>query len=122
MFILCQSLHITDRVNIRIALLYAFHLNKLSDMLETIFFLLRKKFRQISFLHLYHHAFMITITTIGISTMPTTGHMTSLGIINSFVHAVMYTYYYMSAKSTDKNSHVWWKKYITLVQLVSAFN
>ncbi|KAF7279817.1 hypothetical protein GWI33_006700 [Rhynchophorus ferrugineus] len=38
---------------------------KIADLLDTIFFVLRKKDRHISFLHTYHHFGMVLITWIG---------------------------------------------------------
>ena len=39
--------------------MYYYFLNKISDLLETIFFVLRKRSRQISFLHVYHHILVV---------------------------------------------------------------
>lgn len=41
---------------------YCYHLNKYSDLLETIFFILRKKNKQVSFLHVFHHIIMVFST------------------------------------------------------------
>lgn len=41
-------------------------------------------------------------------------------VLNSFVHILMYIYYYMAAIPAYKN-YLWWKKYITIVQLVQFF-
>lgn len=38
---------------------YFFFLLKVVDMLDTIFFILRKKNNQVTFLHIYHHAGMV---------------------------------------------------------------
>ena len=37
-------------------LCYVYYLSKLSEFADTIFFVLRKKKSQISWLHLYHHS------------------------------------------------------------------
>jgi elongation of very long chain fatty acids protein 7 len=37
---------------------YVYFLAKLTELLDTVFFVLRKKDTQISFLHLYHHTVM----------------------------------------------------------------
>lgn len=37
---------------------HAFFLSKIIELLDTVFFVLRKKNQQISFLHVWHHAFM----------------------------------------------------------------
>ena len=46
--------------------LWWFYFSKLIEMLDTIFFVLRKKNNQISFLHVYHHASMFPIWWVGI--------------------------------------------------------
>lgn len=40
-------------------------------------------------------------------------------ILNSFVHVIMYFYYFQSAKNSHKFN--WMKKYITIMQLVQFF-
>lgn len=40
-------------------------------------------------------------------------------MINSFVHIIMYTYYGLSALNSQRiNRYLWWKKYLTMIQLV----
>ena len=46
--------------------LWWYYFSKLIEFLDTIFFVLRKKNNQISFLHVYHHATMFPIWWIGI--------------------------------------------------------
>lgn len=38
---------------------YMYFLLKIIDLLDTVFFVLRKKNNQITFLHIYHHAGMV---------------------------------------------------------------
>jgi len=40
-------------------------------------------------------------------------------MINSFTHVLMYTYYGLSALGPHMQKYLWWKKYLTRVQLVS---
>lgn len=53
----CESLDFSDSyVGIRSAQLsYCYYLLKILDLFDTIFFVLRKKTQQITFLHVYHH-------------------------------------------------------------------
>lgn len=41
---------------------YLYWIAKLLDLLDTVFFVLRKKSNQITFLHTYHHCIMFTMT------------------------------------------------------------
>ena len=40
--------------------------------------------------------------------------------LNSFVHTVMYAYYGLSAIGPHMRPYLWWKRYITKLQLVSG--
>ncbi|TMW45923.1 hypothetical protein DOY81_008998 [Sarcophaga bullata] len=46
------------------------------------------------------------------------GHGTLLGFINSFIHIIMYAYYLLSAMGPKVQKYLWWKKYITILQIV----
>ncbi|CAH0554794.1 unnamed protein product [Brassicogethes aeneus] len=95
---------------------YFYFLTKILDTLDTIFFILRKKDSHVSFLHIYHHFGMINITWIGVKFLGG-GHSIFLGLINSFVHTCMYTYYFLSALD-DKYKNISFKKTITQIQLI----
>lgn len=81
--------------------------------------MLRKKYNQISFLHVYHHSGMIVLGWIGTRYYP--GRITTyVPFINSIVHVIMYSYYLISILDKNKNRYIWIKKYITLLQMVSG--
>uniref|UniRef100_A0A1A9VVD8 Elongation of very long chain fatty acids protein n=1 Tax=Glossina austeni TaxID=7395 RepID=A0A1A9VVD8_GLOAU len=46
------------------------------------------------------------------------GHSTFFGFLNTFVHIVMYTYYMLAAMGPKVQKYLWWKKYLTLLQMV----
>lgn len=46
------------------------------------------------------------------------GHGTMLGLLNSFVHVVMYAYYCLSAFGPHMQKYLWWKRYLTRMQMV----
>jgi len=50
----------------------------------------------------------------------TGGHSTFFGLLNTFVHIVMYTYYMFSAMGPQYQKYLWWKKYLTTLQMVSC--
>lgn len=49
---------------------YAYFLLKILDLFDTIFFVLRKRARQISFLHVYHHIAILSGAWVAISWAP----------------------------------------------------
>nr|XP_014096448.1 elongation of very long chain fatty acids protein-like [Bactrocera oleae] len=95
--------------------LYAFYLFKVIDYVETIFFVLRKSFKQVSFLHIYHHIMMSIFVYYLATYYGSAGQYASVIIMNCAVHGFMYTYYFISA--LNMNMGLWWKKYITRLQL-----
>ena len=95
---------------------YVYFLAKISELLDTVFFVLRKKESQITFLHLYHHTVMPMISW-GATKYYPGGHGTFIGVINSFVHIIMYTYYLLAALLPQYHKYLWWKKYITRLQM-----
>ncbi|XP_063230867.1 very long chain fatty acid elongase 7-like [Bacillus rossius redtenbacheri] len=115
----CQPLEIeSSEIGIWASkVLAAYYWLKIVDLLDTIFFVLRKKFSQITFLHLYHHTIMV-ISSYMVSKYYTGGHLTLVGELNSFVHMVMYTYYLMTSIHSKYSQLIWFKKFITQLQMV----
>ncbi|XP_050440913.1 elongation of very long chain fatty acids protein 4-like [Adelges cooleyi] len=94
-----------------------FFLSKVIDLLDTIFFVLRKKQSQVSFLHVYHHVNMV-ITCWAYLRFIKGEQLIFGGIINSFIHTVMYSYYFLSALGPQMQKYLWWKKYLTRMQII----
>ena len=46
------------------------------------------------------------------------GHGTFFGLLNSFVHVVMYSYYLLAAMGPQFQKYLWWKKHLTTLQMV----
>ncbi|KAG7172614.1 Elongation of very long chain fatty acids protein-like 4 [Homarus americanus] len=82
-----------------------------------IFFVLNKKYEHISVLHVSHHALMPISLWYGVRHQAG-GHATFMGFINSFVHVVMYSYYLLAAMGPRLRPYLWWKKYLTMLQMV----
>lgn len=49
------------------------------------------------------------------------GQTALFGTINSFVHVVMYSYYFMTLLKPEYKG-AWWKKYLTQLQLVIMYS
>lgn len=91
---------------------------KVFDLIETMVFVLRKKDRQISFLHLYHHVSTIVVTVISLKYFPTAPTIFPAAV-NSFVHVLMYTYYLLSTNGPKMQAFLApIKPYITTMQMV----
>ncbi|XP_039748941.1 elongation of very long chain fatty acids protein 7-like [Pararge aegeria] len=96
---------------------YIYLIAKLSELFDTIFFVLKKNKRQITFLHVYHHSITIIMAWIAIKIDSVNPSGAFIVALNGIVHIVMYTYYGLSA-FPSMTKHLWWKKYITTLQLV----
>ncbi|CAH1375201.1 unnamed protein product [Tenebrio molitor] len=101
----------------RMTVTYIYFLTKLADLLDTVFFVLRGKTSQVTFLHVYHHFGMIGLGWTGMKYLAG-GHSIFLGAVNSFVHTVMYFYYLLTIWKPELKGSIWWKKHITQLQLL----
>lgn len=151
----CQSVdYNTNNKSIEI-LTYSYHtfLLKLLELVETVFFVLRKKQNQVSKLHVYHHAstailgwIMVKYTggksathqlnakfqninfthafsplSLFLSFHLAGGMILFSVVLNSFVHVIMYSYYFAALFGPAvqrKLENV--KKSITVIQMVCA--
>merc|ERR1711884_296737 len=87
------------------------------DFLDTLFFILRKKFGNVSTLQVYHHFSMPLYAWIQMTWTPG-GHHTLGGIFNCCVHIIMYSYYFLAAMGPQYRKYLWWKRYLTRLQLI----
>ncbi|XP_068604455.1 elongation of very long chain fatty acids protein 1a isoform X1 [Brachionichthys hirsutus] len=94
---------------------WLFYFSKYIELLDTIFFVLRKKQSQITFLHVFHHSFMPWSWWWGITVSPGMGSFHAM--VNAVVHVIMYFYYGLSAAGPRFQKYLWWKKYMTAIQL-----
>ncbi|XP_047102945.1 elongation of very long chain fatty acids protein AAEL008004 [Schistocerca piceifrons] len=115
----CQPVDYSDNpLALRMArAVWWYFMCKLVELLDTVFFVLRKKNNQVSYLHLWHHTLMPVCAWIGCRFLPG-GHGTLLGLINSFVHIIMYSYYLLASLGPQYQKYLWWKKYLTTLQMV----
>ena len=93
---------------------YFFMLSKYIELLDTVFFILRKKMSQVTLLHVWHHTFMCISYYWGIKFYPG-GHGSFVGFINSGIHVLMYSYYGLAALGPSRRlSRL--KPYLTILQ------
>ncbi|KAK0073221.1 hypothetical protein PV325_010070, partial [Microctonus aethiopoides] len=96
---------------------WLYYMSKFTELFDTVVFVLRKKNNQVSILHIYHHASMPIICWIGLKFVGG-GHSTFFGLLNSFVHVIMYGYYFLAGLGPKMQPYLWWKKHLTLLQLM----
>jgi hypothetical protein len=94
-----------------------YYFSKFTEFFDTIFFVLRKKNDHISTLHVIHHGVMPMSVWFGVKFTPG-GQSTFFGMINTFVHIIMYLYYLLAAFGPRFQKYLWWKKYLTVLQMV----
>ncbi|XP_076663693.1 very long chain fatty acid elongase AAEL008004 [Andrena cerasifolii] len=94
-----------------------YYFSKFTEFMDTIFFVLRKKNNHISTLHVIHHGCMPMSVWFGVKFTPG-GHSTFFGLLNTFVHIVMYAYYLLAALGPRIQPYLWWKKYLTSLQMI----
>lgn len=90
---------------------------KIAEFSDTIFFVLRKKFNHISTLHVVHHTTVAWGVWIGLKFGPG-GHNAFFPFINCFVHMIMYSYYCLAALGPQMQKYLWWKKFLTQLQMI----
>lgn len=87
-----------------------YYYSKYYELLDTILLVLKKK--PTSFLHVFHHAAVITMSWLWVDQVQS---LQFIGLLaNTAVHVVMYYYYYLTVMVQSP----WWKKYITSMQIV----
>nr|XP_048692096.1 elongation of very long chain fatty acids protein 7-like isoform X2 [Caretta caretta] len=115
---LCQPVDYTQsKLGMRMArVCWWFFFSKVIELLDTVFFILRKKPEQVTFLHVYHHGTMLFNWWAGVKYVPG-GQAFFIGMLNSFVHIFMYLYYGLASLGPQMQRYLWWKRYLTILQL-----
>lgn len=110
-----NSTDTTDQILLYLG--YTYYISKFIDFLDTIYFVLRKKDSHVTGLHVFHHTMMPFWCYIffKFSTYTNNGF---IPLVNAFIHTVMYTYYAMAALGPHMQKYLWWKSWITILQLV----
>lgn len=101
---------------------WIFLLSKVPEFNDTFIMILKKNFRQVSVLHLYHHGSIFLFCLLAMYKIPG-GDCWLAAFINSWIHVIMYSYYFCAplAKTTRNpliRLVVSMKKFITIGQLI----
>ncbi|XP_013780268.2 elongation of very long chain fatty acids protein AAEL008004-like [Limulus polyphemus] len=115
----CQPVDYSDNPDATemVHITWWYYISKFVEFSDTIFFVLRKKFSHISTLHVIHHGVMPISVWWGVKFTPG-GHSTFFAFVNSFVHIIMYIYYGLAAAGPQMQKYLWWKKYMTTIQMI----
>lgn len=100
----------------KLQLAWIFVMSKFVDLLDTIFFVFRKKYNQVSALHVIHHSLVPINCWLGFKYVPSES-AAFMPFLNSFVHMIMYSYYAASTCGPKLQPYLWWKKYLTTLQI-----
>jgi len=93
-------------------IVFIYFINYIFKYLELIdTFLLALRGKSIPFLHIYHHAATLVLCWSQLWAQSCIQWLPI--VINLLVHIIMYAYYALHAMGC----HIWWKKYLTLLQI-----
>jgi len=92
---------------------WVFYAQKFWEFFDTWFFIMRKSFRQVTFLHVFHHC-SINIVVGLIIPFEFNGDMYLPILLNAIVHVLMYSHYLVAALGMSTP----WKPWLTSMQLL----
>lgn len=93
--------------------LWIFYVSKVLDFVDTFFMVVRGNYRQISFLHVYHHISIYLVYWLNVNA-GYDGDIYFTIVANGSVHFVMYFYYLLTTLQFRPS----WKMLVTVMQLV----
>eukprot|EP00042_Codosiga_hollandica_P040075 m.341423 g.341423 ORF g.341423 m.341423 type:complete len:324 (-) comp55767_c0_seq1:134-1105(-) len=97
------------------SVLLVFYLSKILDFVDTLVIIVRRKWRQLSFLHVYHHISIFLVYWMNMR-VGYDGDIYYTIVLNSFVHFVMYAYYELTAFNIPVPKPI--KKLVTNLQMI----
>jgi fatty acid desaturase (delta-4 desaturase) len=97
---------------------FVHYLSKYLDWFDTLWIVLNKKRAQMSFLHMYHHATIVSVWGLLLNCGVGVGTIRYGAFINSLTHVIMYSHYLWTSLGL-KNP---FKKYITMWQITQFYS
>ncbi|XP_045817841.1 elongation of fatty acids protein 3-like [Trifolium pratense] len=97
---------------------YIFYLSKFLEFIDTLFIILSRSIKRLSFLHVYHHSTVPIMCYLWLNSSQSLFPIALL--TNSSVHVIMYSYYFLTAVGIRPP----WKRAVTdcqIVQFVFSF-
>ena len=96
--------------------LCVYTISKNVELLDTMFMILRQRWRQISFLHVFHHSTILILGNYAWVYTPFPPVAVVIGL-NSIVHIFLYAYYAHAALGLGGGNSSVWKKRLTQFQI-----
>lgn len=112
----CKQVGKSREDNELVYIAFLYFATKLVELLDTVFFILRKKYSQASNLHVFHHSFIAVCVWIYFKVAPG-GSSVLFPYLNVGVHTIMYGYYFL-ATFQNLQKFLWWKRHLTSAQIV----
>merc|ERR1719440_2727366 len=95
--------------------LHIFYLSKVLDFADTVFMIVKSNWRQVSFLHVYHHSSIFLIYWLNANAFYDADIYFTI-VLNGAIHFIMYGYYFATAFNVKVPIFI--KKPITNAQLI----
>jgi elongation of very long chain fatty acids protein 4 len=111
--LVCNAVDINDTGMAYVT--WVFYLSKVLDFFDTVFIVARRKYEQLSFLHLYHHTTIFMVYWMNIN-FNYSGDIYLTIVLNGTIHAIMYFYYFVTAMNVVVPTPL--KKMITRAQML----
>jgi len=106
----------TDPVTMRlIDCLYIYLFVRISDLIDTVLFVLSGKQSHVSGLHVYHHVAVVFNMWLYLRQNWLYFALPGL-VMNAAVHVIMYSYYFLATFPVMR-PYLWWKKHLTMLQI-----
>jgi elongation of very long chain fatty acids protein 7 len=96
---------------------WLFYISKFIELLDTVFFILKQKTNQVTFLHVFHHGIMPVSWWFAVKLAPG-GFTTFHALLNSLIHFFMYIYYALAALGDKYKKYTKWKQWMTRMQMI----
>lgn len=94
-----------------------YFITKIAQLLDTIFFVLRKKYNQASNMHVFHHTFIIICVWFYIKVEPMGGSVL-FPYLHVGVHTILYSYYFLATFKSIQSYISKWKRHLTELEMV----
>jgi len=94
---------------------FVYYCCKVLDLFDTVIIVFEKRTRQLTLLHVWHHASIVPLFAFYLHTGLGAGSVSTLPLLNSLIHVLMYSHYLVMTLAPKINA--WWKPLLTGSQI-----